>query len=159
MGSSIRYIGLVAQSKLRRGDICQARHQFEPSITFRRARDFCDREHFEWYVVTTSHGLIAPHQVIGADAPSLHTLPACERARWAAQVAAQLAGCADRFAQAPTFVLYASQQYAELLMRAAPPSIQFELPLAGLSLGQRLRWYDERLQIRSRVLARHTPLA
>lgn len=144
-------IGLVAQPKRRRGGICQARDQFEPSITFRRARDFCDREHIEWYVITTSHGLIAPHQVISADAPPLHALAAYERAQWAAQVAQQITRHAERFAKAPTFSLYASQQYAELLVRAAP-SIEFELPLAGLSLSQRLRWYDERLCIRARIL-------
>lgn len=147
-----KVIGLVAQPKRRRGGVCQARDQFEPSFTFRRARAYCDREHMEWYVVTTSHGLIAPHQVISADAPPLHSLTVCERAQWARRVAQQLTDQADRFAHAPTFVLYASQQYADLLVRAAP-SLQFELPLAGLSLSQRLRWYDERLQVRPRLLA------
>jgi hypothetical protein len=39
----------------------------------------------------------------------------------------------------------------ELLARAAP-DLRFDAPLGGLTLGQRLRWYDERLQVRPRLL-------
>ena len=46
------------------------------------------------------------------------------------------------------FVALASQRVVELLARAAP-DLRFEAPLGGLALGQRLRWYDERLQVRS----------
>lgn len=145
-------IGLVAQPKRRRGEICRAREQFEPSAMFRRARDYCDRAHDEWYVVTTSHGLVAPHQVIGADAPSLHTLTAEARSDWAAQVARQLHARVGRSKLPITFVLYASQEFGELIVRASP-DLDFELPLAGLSLRDRVRWYDERLRVHARVLA------
>lgn len=83
-------------------------------------------------------------------------MSAQERAKWAERVAGQLSARMERSAQPLTFVLYASKQYAELLTRAAPFAT-FELPLAGMSLRERIRWYDERLQIRARVLAR--PLA
>jgi hypothetical protein len=153
-----RHIGLVAQSKRRRGGICRARDQFDPSPIFRRGRDFCDREHGEWYVLSTSHGLVPPHQVIGADAPPLHALSAEERVQWAAQVAEQLRARIERSGQPLTFALYASQHYADLLMRAAPLA-DFALPLSGMSFWERLQWYDERLRIRTRVLSRslHTP--
>lgn len=149
-------IGLVAQPKRRRGGICRAREQFEPSALFRRAREFCDREHGEWYVLSTSHGLVAPQQVIGPDAPHLHLLSAGERADWARRAAEQLRERQERSATPITFVVYASQQYAELLLRAAP-TLRFEQPLAGLALRERLRWYDERLRVYTRVLSR--PLA
>lgn len=146
-------IGLVAAPKRRRGAICRAREQYDPSPVFRRARDHCDREYGEWYVVCTSRGLLAPHRVIGADAPALHAMPVAERWRWADGVAAQLCERQERSAEPLTFVLYASQQYADLLLRAAPFA-DFELPLAGLSLGGRVRWYDERLRTPARMLAR-----
>ncbi|WIG62085.1 MAG: hypothetical protein OJF49_004834 [Ktedonobacterales bacterium] len=50
-----------------------------------------------------------------------------------------------------TFVIYASQLYADVLLRTAPDLV-FERPLAGMSLSERLRWYDERLVLRSRLL-------
>lgn len=145
-------IGLVAQPKRRRGDICRAREQFAPSAMFRRARDHCDRAHGEWYVVTTSHGLVAPHQVIGPDAPVLHALTADARSDWAKQVARQLRERAMRSGLPIIFVLYASQEFSDLIVRAAP-DLDFELPLAGRSLRDRVRWYDERLRIHARVLA------
>ena len=45
----------------------------------------------------------------------------------------------------------ASQRVVELLARAAP-DVRFESPLSGLTLGGRLRWYDERLRGRRRLL-------
>jgi hypothetical protein len=147
-------IGLVAQPKRRRGGICRAREQFEPSALFRRAREFCDREHGEWYILSTSHGLVAPHQVIGADAPHLHLLNAGERADWARRVTERLHERQDRSATPITFVIYASQLFAEQLVRAAP-DLRIEQPLAGLALRERLRWYDERLRVHTRVLSRN----
>jgi len=48
-------------------------------------------------------------------------------------------------------MLFASQRYADLLARVAP-ELPIELPLGGLPLRDRLRWYDERLRVRSRLL-------
>ncbi len=144
-------IGLVGQPKRRRGGICRACEQFEPSIVFRRARDFCYREHREWYIICTTYGLVSPQQVIGPDAPALHTLSSTERAQWAEKVTGQLMQRLERSQEPITFVLYTNQQYADLLQRAAP-QILFELPLAGLSLHEKLRWYDARLSIHGRVL-------
>ncbi len=151
-----RYIGLVAPSRLRRGGIYRAREQFELSHVFRRARDFCEREYGEWYILSTQYHLIAPNQVIGSTEPPLVLLQASERQAWAERIAQQLRARSERSVEPIVFVLYGSQRYAELLTRAAPFAT-FELPLAGMSLRDRLHWYDERLQVRPRVLAR--PLA
>ncbi|MBF6590912.1 MAG: hypothetical protein IVW57_10350 [Ktedonobacterales bacterium] len=147
------HIGLIAAPKRRRGGICRAREQYDPSPVFRRARDYCEREYGEWYILSTTHGLLAPRQVVGAEAPALHALAAGERWRWAERVAAQMRERIERSAEPLTFVLYASQAYAELLLRAAPFA-HLEQPLAGLGLGGRLHWYDERLRIHARLLSR-----
>jgi len=57
----------------------------------------------------------------------------------------------QRRAEPLIFVLYASQRHAEVLQRANPDLV-FELPLSGMSLYRRLRWYDDRLRIASRML-------
>lgn len=100
--------------------------------------------------------MLAPQQVIGSNEPPLATLQAAERQAWAEQVAEHLRERSERSAEPVIFVLYGSQRYAEVLTRAAPFAT-FELPLAGMSLRDRLHWYDERLQIRARMLTR--PLA
>jgi len=136
-----RKIGLVAASKRRRGGIARAHEQFEPSPVFRRARDFCDRSYSEWYVLSTMYLLAPPQQVIGAD-----------RVAWAGAIARQLRARVGRSAEPLTFVLYASQLYAELLVRLAP-DVLFEMPLTGMSFVERLHWYDDRLRTQPRVLA------
>ncbi len=147
-----RAIGLVAASKRRRGGIARVHEQFDPSPVFRRARDFCDRSYSEWYVLSTVYLLAPPQQVIGAGEPALYLLSAAERTTWAEAVARQLRERAGRSAKPPTFVLYGSQLYAEVLTRAAP-DLQFKMPLSGMSFVERLHWYDERLRIQPRVLA------
>jgi len=147
-----RMIGLVAASKRRRGGIARAHEQFDPSPVFRRARDFCDRSYSEWYVLSTLYLLAPPQQVIGADEPALYLLSAAERAVWAEAVAGQLRTRVSRSAEPLTFILYASQLYAELLVRLAP-ELLFEMPLTGMSFVERLHWYDDRLRTQPRVLA------
>ena len=130
----------------------RARDQFDPSPVFRRARDFCERAYSEWYILSATYLLIPPQQVIGAGEPALRMLNAAERVAWAESVAGQLRLRVGRSAEPLTFVLYASQRYTELLMRAAP-DISFETPLSGMSFVGRLHWYDDRLRIEPRVLA------
>jgi len=146
-----RRIGLVVAAQRRRGGVRQAREQFEASPTFRRARDYCERTYGEWYILSVSHILLAPQQVIGADDQHWRALTADERLRWAAAVAERLRERRDRSADPLTFMLFASQRYADLLTRAAP-ELAIELPLGGLALRDRRHWYDERLRVRSRLL-------
>lgn len=143
-------IGLVAASRRQRGTICRAREQFEPSPVFRRAREYCERMYPEWYILTGTPTLLLPHQVTGPH-PVFHGLEAVERACWSQSLSRMLRARREQTAEPVIFVLHASQLYADALRRAAPDLI-FELPLSGLSLGQRLRWYDTHLHVRSRLL-------
>lgn len=151
-----RTIGLVAAPKRQRGSISRATEQYDVSPVFRRARDYCDRTFGEWYILSTRYHLLSPQQVIGPGEPVLHALPLEERTQWAECVAASLRERCARSAEPLTFMLYASQRTADLLVRAAP-EIAIELPLSGLGLYERLRWYDERLRVESRMLVAATP--
>jgi hypothetical protein len=149
-----REIGLVAAPRRQRGGICRAADQFDPSPVFRRARDYCARGYAEWYILAPDHPLLPPRQVIGPAACPLHELPAEARVRWVEELGRRLRERCERSAEQVRFVLFASQRTAELVMRAAPFA-EIALPLNGLGFGARLRWYDERLRIASRVLAEH----
>ncbi|HEX9035537.1 MAG TPA: hypothetical protein VF808_00945 [Ktedonobacterales bacterium] len=151
-----RRIGLVAAPRVRRGGILQARDQFDASPLFRRARDYCERHRLEWYILSASHGLIPPQQVIGDTHAVVHTMTPEERARWAEDIAARLAALQARSAQPVVFTLLASQRYVELLLRAAP-ALPLVTPLAGLTLAARLRWFDERLRVQPRLLGKQAP--
>jgi hypothetical protein len=146
-------IALIAASRRQRGTICRAADQYDLSPVFRRARDFCERTYAEWYILSARHYMLSPQQVIGPDDTSIHILDADDRYIWAEHVARILIARQERSAEPVAFALYASQRYADLLQRAAP-TLTFELPLSGLGLVERLRWFDQRLCVRSRMLAR-----
>ncbi|MEO7003744.1 MAG: DUF6884 domain-containing protein [Ktedonobacterales bacterium] len=154
MAQRVKQIGLVAAAKVRRGGVCQAREQFERSPVFRRARDYCERTYDEWYILSAEHALLTPQQVIGPDGAHLHMVATEKRLRWAKQVAESLAERQRQSTEPLVFVLYASQRYAELLLRVAP-DMPLEQPLSGMALRERVRWFDERLQVRSRLLHTH----
>ena len=97
-GGSGRRIGLVATAQRRRGGVRQAREQYAPSPTFRRARDYCERAYGEWYILSASHLVLPPQQVIGPDDGQLRAFTPEERLAWAAQVAERLRERRDRSA-------------------------------------------------------------
>lgn len=103
-------------------------------------------------MLSTAYLLVQPNRVIGADEPALRLMNPVERAAWAEAIAQQLRQRVARSAEPITFIVYASQQYAESLMRAAP-DLTFESPLTGKTFVERLHWYDDRLRIRPRMLA------
>ncbi len=150
-----RQIGLVAAPRMRRGGVLRARDQFDVSPLFRRARDYCERAGIEWYILSATHGLLAPRQVVGDGGAAVTMLSQEERLRWASGVAARLDALIAGSGQPLTFTLLASQRYADLLMRVAP-HLPLTTPLAGLDASARLRWFDERLRVRSRLLAPHS---
>lgn len=150
--STVPTIALVAASRLQRGTICRAREQFDPSPFFRRARDYCERTGAEWYILDADAGLLLPQQVIGPQRRWVRDLSAEERAAWATRVVHELRARCGRFAEPPAIALYASRRYAEALLRAAP-DLELALPLDGMGLAERVRWFDERLAVRPRLLS------
>ena len=144
-------IGLVAEAKQRRGGIRQAREQFDRSPVFRRARDYCERTYGEWYILSADHHVLAPHQVVGPGGNHVHTFSAEDRFQWAERVATRLYEMNRQRGGSLSFVLFASQRYADLVLRAAP-DLTLELPLSGMGLRDRIRWFDDQLQIRPRLL-------
>lgn len=151
MQTQTRQIALIAAPRARRGGVRQAREQFAASHVFRRAAAYCDRTYLEWYILSTTYGLLPPQQVIGAAESVFAELAAAERTSFIAHVADGLRARANRSAVPPGFVLLSSQRLAEPLLRAVP-ELTIDLPLGTMTFIERLRWFDERLQTRPRML-------
>ncbi len=145
-------IALVVAPRQQRGAVCRASDQFDVSPFFRRAREYCERHYDEWYILGAEHGVMLPRQVIGREERPLRDLAAEERAAWASLVAKDLRAQCARFAEPPNVVLFGSQRFAEALQRALP-EIEIGQPLGGMELYRRLRWFDEQLRVRPRVLS------
>lgn len=156
----IHEIGLVAASRRQRGTICRAADQFDPSPVFRRARQYCERAFDEWYILTPHYPLALPHQVLGPSTTRIAELCAVERGRWSAELSRRLYERCLRSPDPVRFVLFCGARTAELVARAVPFA-EIVVPHAGLSLAERMHWYDERLRREertdSRVLAAVKP--
>lgn len=146
-----RRIGLVVAPAKQRAGVMRASESYSRSPLFRRAAEYCQRGREEWHILSARHGLLAPHQVIGADELTWSILSPVERREWALRTATQLVARCERSGEGIIFVLYGPRQYARLLLRAAP-SLRFELPLAGMNARERAHWFDERLRISPRTL-------
>lgn len=152
-----RYIGLVVAPRRQRDGIWRASESYAASPLFRRARDYCLRHHDEWYVLSASHGLLAPQQVVGPGDPTWGGLSPAERSAWGRRAAIALRERRDRSGDELVFVLYGPRQHARLLGRI-DPSLKIELPLAGKNARERARWFDERLGVAPRrLLVERTP--
>ena len=148
----VRKLALVAAPHRQRGLVCRARDQFSISPLFRRASAYCDRSFAEWYILSARHPVpILPNQVIGPGVCSLHALEADARMEWANHIAQWLNTQTAKSSDPIQWTLFASQRYADLLCRASP-DVMIELPLLGLRLGERVRWFDERLHVSQRIL-------
>ena len=146
-----RRIGLVVAPAKQRAGIMRASDSYSRSPLFRRACEYCQRSRDEWHILSARHGLLAPHQVVGADELTWSILSPLERREWALRTATQLVARCERSGEEIVYVLYGPRQYARLLLRAAP-SLRFELPLAGMTARERAHWFDERLAVSPRTL-------
>jgi hypothetical protein len=143
-------IGLVGAPRRQRGTVCQARDQFDPSLMFRRARDYCERAYDALYILSPHSGIVRAQQVIGPDAVPFARLDSEQRERWAVQVADELRALCEGSAEPPTFYLFASQRMARALKREAPFAT-IERPLGGMKVAEQRRWFEQRLRLTPRV--------
>ena len=133
---------------------------------FRAARQHVEAAGLPWLILSALHGLVEPAAVRAPDAGPL-AAPPRERARpspWPGTGQGYLCGVRGKMLRAvwqytndipqgrwprgtPVVVeVHAGALYVEAvtLANAYPELITVEAPLAGLEIGERLRWYAER---------------
>lgn len=136
-------VGLVSCTDAKRTEPSRPSELYDESALFRKASAYAGRNYDEWFVVSAKHGLLEPDgpRVEPYDV-TLSDLDAEERRAWAADVAADLR---ERLPASATIELHAGAAYAEPLV---PELDEFtcEVPLDGLRIGERLAWYNDRLE-------------
>lgn len=112
------------------------------SPLFKKARAYAERCADGWYVLSARHGLVAPGQVIEPYDVTLNTMDTDARARWAALVAAQLE---EVVTAGDRVVMLAGQRYREgVTQRLRSRGVRVEAPMAGMRIGEQLRWLADR---------------
>lgn len=128
-------IGLVACTKRKQPYPCAARQMYSPSALFRKASAYCAREYDTWYILSAEYGLLSPDETIQPYDKTLKTMSHAQCEGWGRKVSAQLKGLGDH-----RYFAHAGLAYLRPLSGMNIVSV-----LAGLRMGERLRWYDEHL--------------
>ena len=126
-------IGLVSCSKKKLDHPCPARELYAASALFRKARAYCGRHYDAWYILSAKYGLVHPDTILAPYDVTLKRMARTERRSWGGRVSKQLQQLGRH-----TFYAHAGREYLEYLS-----GIRVENVLEGLTLGQRLRWYNE----------------
>jgi hypothetical protein len=132
-----RRIGLISCTKAKLSRPAPARELYSASDLFRKAAAYCDANLDGWFVLSAKYGLVEPERVLEPYDVTLKTMSSLERRRWGAQVAQQLRQLGDVALEA-----HAGAHYVRPLVEAG---VALDEPLRGLAIGQRKRWYLERL--------------
>lgn len=107
---------------------------------FRKARSYAEASGHPWYIVSALHGLVETGTVLEPYDVKIADLTPEARMAWAGRVARDL--FLRGFGGWGVFELHTGESYARPLRHSlAPVSLNILEPLAGLGIGQRLRWY------------------
>lgn len=129
-------VGLVACGKSKTDSACPARRLYTGDL-FLKASRYCEAQYDRWYVLSALHGLVAPDTILAPYDATLIGQPKSERIAWADRVEEQV-----RSLELPkaVFWFHAGRAYSENLGRR----LDSRFPVAGLGIGQQLRWYKEK---------------
>lgn len=136
-------VGLVGCVKSKLDEPAPARELYiSPLFRGRRARveTTCDR----WYVLSALHGMVDPEQVLDPYDRTLVGAPRDERRRWANQVLEQFDALFED-ASSLMVEVHAGAAYLDhgLVDGLFDRGAEVVNPVAGLTMGQQLRWYRE----------------
>lgn len=110
------------------------------SPLFRAARSHAEASGHPWFILSARHGLVEPGTVLEPYDTRLTDLKPDARSAWAGRVARALFH--RGFGGWGVFEVHAGDGYARPLRATLGPiAIDILEPLAGLGIGQRLRWY------------------
>ncbi|MBX7435453.1 hypothetical protein JDV09_25655 [Mycobacterium sp. Y57] len=112
------------------------------SALFRKQRAYAERSGVPWFILSAEHGLVAPDEWLAPYERYLPDMSKEFRSAWSAWVAARLEVLAGSLA-GKTIEIHAGSVYLD----AVRPDLEalgatVTDPLRGLSMGQRLSWYD-----------------
>jgi len=147
-------IGLVS-CRRRRRTRRRRRELYEPSALFRKARRYVEVNHGVWYVLSAKYNVLDP------DGSPIEALRRDAEQRWRRR-ATRVEPSRRRTATGArparggnTLVIHAGKAYYEEflpLLHEVP--VDVEIPTEGLRMGETLSWYNERIWVLRRRLAR-----
>lgn len=109
---------------------------------FRKARAYVNSINAPWRILSAKHGLLDPDAIVGPYEETLNAMAVARRRAWAARGSDDLE---QPVAAGDMVVILAGARYREFLVPILERrEVRVEVPLAGLGIGQQLRWFANR---------------
>lgn len=112
---------------------------------FRASRRYAEAQRAPWAILSAKHGLVMPGQLLEPYDAALAGRPEWARLQWGEQVAQLLCGMVPDCAP---IVVLAGRAYREAIMAspiARASSWDWQVPMAGLGIGQQKAWLAARV--------------
>jgi hypothetical protein len=136
-GATVYLISCVSQ---KREQGCAARDLYV-SDWFCKARRYAEASGCPWFILSAEYGLVPPDQVVAPYERTLNTMAVADRRAWAERVARQLAEAVPDLARV---VFLAGKRYREFLAQYLTGwGVAVSVPMAGLRIGEQLRWLGQ----------------
>lgn len=138
---------MVSCTKRKREEPSSPAELYAPSAYFRKMRDYCEANHDRWYVLSAKHGLLEPDgEPIEPYDQTLRDATVDEKRKWVGEAFEQLQ-TQETLDKYTTLVFHAgSDYYDELLPLLGETSVTVEIPTEGLGLGEKMAWYNDRIE-------------
>lgn len=143
MSADIQRVGLVSCVKQKRDHAAPAAELYTSPL-FRGARAAVERSCDRWFILSAEHHLVRPDDEIAPYDRTLNNASVDERRRWSRSVLDQLHQEMGEL-DGTTFEIHAGRDYYDwgLAEGLRTAGAIVTLPLEGLTLGQRLRYYSQ----------------
>jgi hypothetical protein len=140
-----REIGLVSCVKTKKGEPAIPKSLYT-SDYFEKMQAYAEQHHDDWWILSAKHGLLDPDgDHIEPYDETLSGARVAEKREWSERVAEQLKE-EELLSDDVTLVLHAGKDYyEELLPLIEEASVMVEIPTEGLTIGERMAWYNDRL--------------
>jgi cytoplasmic iron level regulating protein YaaA (DUF328/UPF0246 family) len=108
---------------------------------FKKASAYAIQNADHWYILSAKYGLLDPDTVIEPYDETLNIMPIAARRLWGKEV---LENLLQKTEEGDKLIFLAGQRYREFLIQPLKSrGYQIEIPMAGLRIGEQLRWLGQ----------------
>lgn len=139
-------IGLVSCTKSKRDHAAKPADLYMESAFFSKAREYVERNHDDWYILSAKHHLLEPEgPPIEPYDDTLSGAPVGAKRDWAKTVHGQLQDEALLIGGNELVFHAGRDYYDELLPLLQDEPVETSTPTDGLRYGETLSWYNNHL--------------
>lgn len=139
----MKTLGLISCTKSKQSYPCKASEMYLPSNLFRKAHSYATKNYDFVAILSAKYGLLFPDDKIEPYDLTLNDMNSLQRREWAEKVFSQMKSRL-RLRDFDKVFFHAGKKYREhLIPQLETMSIQCEIPLRHLGIGEQQVWYKK----------------